>query len=352
MSRGHSSQPVQQESSPEQNKFRVLSHLTSEESDTDTETPATGNPEQKKRASLKQCPCRSSSGGKAWLLICTSCSQTWHNTCANLKGKLPKTTIDQIDGWQCPWCFVCPFAAPKNHRSSKNASVLNDTVIFDAINTTLEDTLNNSLRQQSDELLSTIQKDLDGLKTSLNEFATGLQKQNEQLRQCQHQGQENNVAPVIESLIEEMTKPNITPFSTYNENFVSEEQAASLIEFLEQEQFTKEGSREVKSYGERYHYKGSKSSETPIPDEIVPIIELIKEKNNVPYELNQVLVNKYKDSSSFLPAHSDNEGSIRPESNIFTLSLGTSGAIKFTDNNENTELKVDLNRVCVPYKWS
>ena len=335
---------MQQESSPDQNKFRVLSHLTSEESETDTETPATENVdvEQKKRkVSLKQCPCRSSSGGKAWLLVCTSCSQTWHNTCANLNGKLPKTTIDQIDGWQCPWCFVCPFAAPKNHRSCKNTSLLNETVIIDAINTTVEDTLNNSLKQQSDELLTTIQKDLDGLKTSLNEFTAGLQTQNEQQLS---QGQENHVPPVIESLKEEIIPTDIPPFTTYDENFVSDEQASSLISFLSQEQFIKEGSREVKSYGERYHYKGAKSSETPIPNEIVPIIELIKEKNNIPYELNQILVNKYKDSSSFLPAHSDNEGSIRPESSIFTISLGGSGTIKFTgEKDESTELKVDPN---------
>ena len=52
---------------------------------------------------LKKCPCGQSSGGHSWLLKCTSCTQTWHSDCANLKGKLPKSTIDSLDTWQCPW---------------------------------------------------------------------------------------------------------------------------------------------------------------------------------------------------------------------------------------------------------
>ena len=67
----------------------------------------------KKGPALKRCPCGNSSGGKAWLLKCTACDQMWHNSCANLKGNLPKSTVDQLDHWQCPWCFACPFEPPK-----------------------------------------------------------------------------------------------------------------------------------------------------------------------------------------------------------------------------------------------
>ena len=58
---------------------------------------------RKKGNFLKRCPCGSSSSGKAWLLKCNGCTQFWHNSCANLKGKIPKSTIDQLDHWLCPW---------------------------------------------------------------------------------------------------------------------------------------------------------------------------------------------------------------------------------------------------------
>ena len=47
------------------------------------------------------------------------------------------------------------------------------------------------------------------------------------------------------------------------------------------------------------------------------------------YDLNQVLVNKYENSAT-LPPHSDDEGSIKPDSSIFTVSLGSSGKIEFS----------------------
>ena len=48
------------------------------------------------------------------------------------------------------------------------------------------------------------------------------------------------------------------------------------------------------------------------------------------YGLNQVLVNKYE-SAAAIPSHSDNEGSIKPDSSIFTVSLGSSGKILFSN---------------------
>ncbi|KAL5260472.1 hypothetical protein ACHWQZ_G010568 [Mnemiopsis leidyi] len=48
-------------------------------------------------------------------------------------------------------------------------------------------------------------------------------------------------------------------------------------------------------------------------------------------EINSCLVNKYEGSESYLPKHSDCEVSIHPESSIFTISLGQSCDIKFTE---------------------
>ena len=62
------------------------------------------------------------------------------------------------------------------------------------------------------------------------------------------------------------------------------------------------------------------------------------------YDLNQVLVNKYE-SAAALPSHSDNKGSIKPESSIFTVSLGSSGKIQFSNviSGGEQELTVEPN---------
>ena len=92
-----------------------------------------------KGPSLKRCPCGSSSGNHAWLLQCTVCQQNWHSSCANMKGTLPKETIEYLDHWQCPWCFICPYAPPDKHRSSKFKELLKSTVLSDALVSTIED---------------------------------------------------------------------------------------------------------------------------------------------------------------------------------------------------------------------
>ena len=55
----------------------VLETLSDSNSSSDKDSKKKGN-------SLKRCPCGLSSGGKAWILKCSSCTQMWHNSCANL----------------------------------------------------------------------------------------------------------------------------------------------------------------------------------------------------------------------------------------------------------------------------
>ena len=81
---------------------------------------------------------------------------------------------------------------------------------------------------------------------------------------------------------------------------------------------------------ERYHYKRSTGSEKPIPEALTCLIEKVKSTMKLQYDPNQVLVNKYE-SAAALPSHSDNETSIKPESSIFTVSLGSTGKIEFSN---------------------
>ena len=99
----------------------------------------------------------------------------WHNYCANLKGNLPKSTADQLDHWQCPWCFTCPFEPPKKHKSISTAKVLTETVSSDAVITQIEEFIKSSLAGQSTELFTGIRSDLDKLSLGVNAFAQNIQ---------------------------------------------------------------------------------------------------------------------------------------------------------------------------------
>ena len=291
-----------------------------------------------KRPALKRCPCMNSSKGNAWLLECTACGQTWHNTCANLKGNIPKTVIRHLDHWQCPWCFRSPYDPPKQHKSRLHATEISSTVLSDAFVTKIEESISKTLASQNTGLMKSIQSDLSRLTEGIKDFA---QSQNQTVPQ--HNEQTRTQQP-ISSVKLEMDTPQIRPCLSYKENFITEEEAQTLTLFLEQEEFKAEGSRKVASFGERYHYKGAKSSAKPIPDVLAQLVNKVEEKMELDYSLNQILVNKYE-SAANLPSHSDNEGSIKPDSSIFTVSLGSPGTIEFTHIHEDgkKQLTVDPN---------
>ena len=273
---------------------------------------------------------------------CTACDQMWHNSCDNLKGNLAKSTVDQLDHWQCPWCFTCPFEPPKKHKSVSTAKVITETVFSDAVITQIEESIKSSLAVQSTvELLNSICSDLDKLSQGVNAFAQNLQPhaQEEQGTDLNVQGCDGSIF----SIKQDIAPPRCDAFSVYKDNFVSDEQAAGFVAFFDEEEFKIEGSRKV-AIGERYHYKGSTGSERPIPEAVIPLIDKIKKDMSLQYDLNQVLVNKYENSST-LPPHSDDEGSIKPDSSIFTVSLGSSGKIEFShiSSGDKQELAVEPN---------
>ena len=290
----------------------------------------------KPKRSLKCCPCGKSSGGKAWLLSCVGCCQTWHNSCANLKGKIPKTIIDNLDHWLCPWCYVCPYQPPKGHKCVKQTVQLNASVISDSITTQVEDSLKTFISSQNNELVETVQN-------SLNSFSEEIQAFKD-LTKNRSTVPEYHMENAIESIMEEEASgiSSEQPFSAYRPEFVTDEYATQLKQFLDQENFTQEGKRGVASYGEKYKYMGAKSQGTkPIPDILKPLLK--KVNGNLEYELNQILVNKYTGPEAMLPRHSDDEYDINPMSDIFTLSIGDTATVVFESKNtsEKTELPVE-----------
>ena len=307
-------------------------------SNSETGNDSSSTESNKPRRSLKSCPCGKSSGGKSWLLNCISCSQTWHNTCANIKGEFPKSVIGSLDNWLCPWCFVCPYEPPKGHKSGKQSTSLATAVISDSIVTQIEDAMKLCITSQNDELVKSIQNSLNTLAGEVKSFQVQVKTQSPTLSpdHCTNQP--------IESITEDVTTESgpEQPFLDYKPEFVTEEYAAELRQFLDQEAFIPEGKRSVASYGEKYKYMGSKSQGTkPIPEVFKPLLD--KLNGDLGYELNQVLVNRYSGPDALLPKHSDNEYDINPESDIFTLSIGDSATVKFssTFTSDKSELPVE-----------
>ena len=288
--------------------------------------------------SLKSCPCGKSSGGKSWILKCIGCGQAWHNTCSNLKGQIPKSMIGNLDHWLCPWCFVCPYKPPKGHKSVKQSTNLTTAVISDSIVTKIEEAMKSCISNQNDVLIKSIQSSLSTLQNEVKTFKDQTKSHNP----VQSLG--HVVERPIKSILEDVTAIPTPeqPYSAYKPEFISDQYALELRNFLDQETFTTEGKREVSSYGEKYKYMGSKGHSTKsIPDVFQPLLGQLSE--NIEYKLNQILVNKYSGADAPLPKHSDNEYDINPDSAIFTVSIGDTATVKFTSNDSvgNCELSVE-----------
>ncbi len=138
----------------------------------------------------------------------------------------------------------------------------------------------------------------------------------------------------------------VTSFSTpsdmkchesYNTHFLDTALYDELADFLSNEKsFVDENGHSVVAYGERYRYSGGKApNNKPTPGTISKVMDQINSKFNS--SVNSVLINKYYGVDSYLPEHSDNESSIDPESTIYTLSVGQSRDVVFTDKHSKVE---------------
>jgi hypothetical protein len=139
-------------------------------------------------------------------------------------------------------------------------------------------------------------------------------------------------------------------------DFVSDSDAEQLNQFLSTCSFKSEKSHAVISFGTPYGYNGAKSATDvpPIPDALTSLFAKVNELHAKlfharypdhskrkdppsPPNINSCLINKYEGPESYLPKHSDKEVTINPESSVFTLCLGESCTIKFTENSSGTE---------------
>ena len=125
----------------------------------------------------------------------------------------------------------------------------------------------------------------------------------------------------------------------YAPNFVNSALSAELYTFLENENFYDKNGRSVATYGKPYKYNGShddehKSSEIPVPIQKL-ISEIESEFHGEDTAINSCHVNRYTGEDSFLPPHSYDESIIKPQSLIFSISIGATANIQFKDNLSN-----------------
>ena len=133
----------------------------------------------------------------------------------------------------------------------------------------------------------------------------------------------------------------------YSANFITQQAESELHQFLDKQKFDVANSSSgwsVLNYGETYKYTGSpKTPKTPdpIPDPIKKVMDGIR--SQYPNcDINQCTINKYNDNNSELSEHSDDEVTLKPESDIFTVSVGSQRDIKFRDVTTGNEKVVTV----------
>ena len=291
------------------------------------------------KANLSKCPCEGSDLD-SYKIKCSACKQHWHTPCANLlcSSFEEKMILELQKTWHCPWCHVTPFVRPSGHPSFKNESVILGTVVSNAVSAKISEDMQIAHTLSSESIKETIAR---AIKNSLEPITISIDQQVRRLEELkkplltqaiggpskQHQ---------LHHVEEERAHSNPTRYIEHHEeNFVGEELTTELSEFLKTVQFKEVNGRSVASYGDDYDYTGRPDNNIPaIPTPIKKVVELIQQEFlqfTSAKTINQVIVNKYKSGSSFLPKHSDHEAEIKPDSEIFTVSLGCTRTITFRD---------------------
>ena len=293
-----------------------------------------------RKVTLDKCPCESSDL-LSYKIRCSSCKQHWHTPCANLSCSSfeEKMILELQKTWHCPWCHVTPFIRPSGHPSFKNESVILGTVVSEAVSTKISEDMQIAHALSSQCIKETIAK---AIKDTMEPITASFNEQAKRIEELTKPGPPISPSRAPgkhhRSHVEEIReRNNPTKFIEHHEeNFIGEELSDELTEFLKTVKYAEVNGRSVASYGsEEYSYTGQpKNNVKDIPKPITKVIELLQQEFKQftsAGTINQVILNRYKDGLSFMPKHSDNEPEIKPDSQIFTVSLGCTRSIVFRD---------------------
>ena len=322
------------------------------------QSPSQDSPTVKtKKAKKDKCPCLRSSAGKDWVFACSECNQSWHSSCANLKGtnmltQTQKPIIDRISkDWQCPWCWTCPYPKPGNHPSTMKEITLIKETLSASLYENLTETLTESFKAASTLVdLTPIQSELERLSSNIEDFQT---------KRASSNTTSVGIPPAVP--VREVIDSPEPPYDSYKDNFLSSEEIDTIKDLLDTLKdtgdFVQEKGHSVKVYGQPYSYTGSRSGDVepdPIPDELVQVIDKLCNELSLEMRPNSVLINHFPSSQesnrteSHLAMHSDDEATILAGSTIVTLSLGENRKVLFKpkhNNKDQTELLANHNSV-------
>ena len=202
---------------------------------------------------------------------------------------------------------------------------------------------NTNIDVDVDSDLDTCRKITEAVEASLKKHSIDIERK---FREIKNSNSSSSPLPAPPPLVKPpspavtVNVPNPTEhIKDYRTNFITEDVESKLNDFLSEQNFENVRGRSVINYGEPYIYNGSPKNQNaavPIPEPIKGVMDEIKSKfDNC--DINQCTVNKYCDGSSGLSEHSDDERIIKPDSLIFSVSLGSQRDIKFRDVTTGSE---------------
>ena len=255
------------------------------------------------------------------------------NVCAVISGKRCDYEV------KSPSYLSAPSSIPMGHTTSNESSIHKS---LEAIQTSIKNLKDNDSHLRT---LDSINAKLAELKVDINCFKNS---RSSNVSTPDLPMPPFNIGPPAaceidhEQLLLDAQKPSSADdpkskhIMSYIPEFIDTTLNSQLLDFLAQQKddFDKntENGHGVISFGERYDYPGAKAAK-PISEDLPEVLaELASRIKKLCPEtvINQCLINRYNDESSFLPKHSDNESSLVHDSSIFTVSLGSQCSVKFS----------------------
>ena len=213
----------------------------------------------------------------------------------------------------------------------------------------------STVQSNLDSKLATCRDVSDAIEKSLKQHSVDIERKFDDLvtkavNKLNVSTSSDNYVPQPECLDVPSSFSNPTKcYELYDENFIDGELSQKITDYLNEcdlAKFNTENGHSVITFGEPYHYTGSKTSQekTDIPEPFLTLVNRIKSKNPDSI-ITSVLINKYSGPGCSLPSHSDNELSIQPGSQIFSVSLGPSCKVSFKElhGDKTDELLVNHN---------
>ena len=232
------------------------------------------------------CPC-TQSDTNSWLLICTKCNQTWHSSCANLKG-VSEEFVTSLELWLCPWCFVTPIRKPQSYFTetvieADGSAIYNFSKEFETLTKSVTKTISDSITKLESNMSNKLQQ--------IDQFKQSQSSAHNNVLFTQTQTAPNGTE--TESNVN--FTHNETHIDEVREQFLDAESCANLFEYFKGCKFSSENGHSVCSFGEKYRYNGSKSEPSEIPQILSSVIDKINDIFDIKdgIKINSCLVNKF-----------------------------------------------------------